>query len=178
MIEKKTPADFRKHIQTYFANKIVASAPTFASELDSIKFAQNLEIGIYNYAIREATEKKIVKSWKNPYFRYLYRDRLQTIYFNLTSSIIQQFLEGEQTPQSFVFLTHQEMRPELWKELLDKKQKRENSQTTVRHSTTDLFTCRKCSSKHCTYYELQIRSADEPATVFVSCLDCGKHWRM
>jgi transcription elongation factor S-II len=28
-----------------------------------------------------------------------------------------------------------------------------------------------------TYYEMQTRSADEPMTVFVSCLNCGKNWK-
>ena len=44
-------------------------------------------------------------------------------------------------------------------------------------ASTDMFKCRKCKSKNCTFYELQTRSADEPATIFVTCLDCGKNWR-
>lgn len=30
---------------------------------------------------------------------------------------------------------------------------------------------------HTDYYEKQTRSADEPMTVFGTCLDCGKKWR-
>ena len=48
---------------------------------------------------------------------------------------------------------------------------------TNTQASTDMFTCRKCKSKRCTYYELQTRSADEPATIFVTCLDCGKNWK-
>ena len=44
-------------------------------------------------------------------------------------------------------------------------------------ASTNMYTCRKCKSTRCTYYEMQTRSADEPATIFVTCLDCGKHWR-
>jgi len=39
------------------------------------------------------------------------------------------------------------------------------------------FTCAKCKSKKTTYYQLQTRSADEPMTTFVSCLNCGKNWK-
>jgi len=44
-------------------------------------------------------------------------------------------------------------------------------------ASTDMFTCKKCKSKRTTYYEAQIRSADEPATIFITCIDCGKHWK-
>ena len=39
------------------------------------------------------------------------------------------------------------------------------------------FKCAKCKSLKTTYYQLQTRSADEPMTVYVSCLNCGKRWK-
>ena len=39
------------------------------------------------------------------------------------------------------------------------------------------FTCARCKGTKTTHYSLQTRSADEPMTVFVSCLTCGKRWR-
>ena len=39
------------------------------------------------------------------------------------------------------------------------------------------FQCNKCKSTKVTYYQMQTRSADEPMTVFLSCLKCGKRWR-
>ncbi len=39
------------------------------------------------------------------------------------------------------------------------------------------FTCGRCKSKKTTYYQLQTRSADEPMTTFVSCLNCDKNWK-
>jgi len=44
-------------------------------------------------------------------------------------------------------------------------------------ATTDMYTCRKCREKKCSYYELQIRSADEPMTKFIKCCNCGYEWR-
>ena len=72
------------------------------------------------------------------------------------------------------FMTHQEMNAEHWKEFIDKKRKRDaNKHSNDMQASTDMFTCKKCRSKNA-YYELQTRSADEPATIFVTCLDCGK----
>ena len=75
-------------------------------------------------------------------------------------------------------MTHQELNPEHWKEYIDKKIKRDASKYNMNiEASTDMFTCKKCKSKKCTYYELQTRSADEPMTIFVSCLDCGAHFK-
>jgi transcription elongation factor S-II len=40
-----------------------------------------------------------------------------------------------------------------------------------------LFTCARCKSIKTTSTQKQTRSADEPMTVFVLCLNCGKRWR-
>jgi transcription elongation factor S-II len=40
-----------------------------------------------------------------------------------------------------------------------------------------LFTCGRCKSVKTTSTQKQTRSADEPMTVFVLCLACGKRWR-
>jgi len=39
------------------------------------------------------------------------------------------------------------------------------------------FTCRKCNQNKTTHYSLQTRSADEPMTVFVTCLTCSNRWK-
>lgn len=139
----------------------------------------NLEKGIFNFAIKEGTSKKIIKKWDNTQFVQLYLDRLRSIYINLKNEdLLIQVKTGEITPQTLAFMTHQEMNQTRWKELIDQKIKRDaNKYVTNIQASTDMFTCRKCKSKKCTYYELQTRSADEPATIFITCLDCGKNWK-
>ena len=39
----------------------------------------NLEKGVYNYAIKEATRQKTVKKWENPQFVTIYTARLRSI---------------------------------------------------------------------------------------------------
>lgn len=159
---------FRRNIQKKFEDLI-------ENETKSI----NLEKGIYNYAIKESNNNKIIKKWDNPYFVQLYLDRLKSIFVNLKNEkLLDKIKTDEIKPQTLAFMTHQEMNEDIWKELLDKKMKRDaNKYTNNIQASTDMFTCRKCKSKRCTYYELQTRSADEPATIFVTCLDCGKNWK-
>jgi transcription elongation factor S-II len=104
---------------------------------------------------------------------------MRSIYINLQNSeLVQQILTGETLPQTVAFMTHQEFNPVRWRDLIEKKRKRDLSKcTNTIEASTDMFTCKKCKSKKCTYYEMQTRSADEPATVFVTCLDCGKNWK-
>jgi DNA-directed RNA polymerase subunit M/transcription elongation factor TFIIS len=35
------------------------------------------------------------------------------------------------------------------------------------------FECKKCKKRKCSITEKQVRSADEPATQFITCLECG-----
>jgi transcription elongation factor S-II len=163
------PQQFRKNI----CNKLLS---VIANEIICI----NLEKGVFNYALKEGTSRKIIKKWDNPYFVQLYLDRLRSIYINLKNNdLLIQLKNGEIAPQSLAFMTHQEMNQMQWNELIEQKIKRDANKynTNTLQASTDMFTCRKCKSKRCTYYELQTRSADEPATIFVTCLDCGKNWK-
>lgn len=39
------------------------------------------------------------------------------------------------------------------------------------------FKCSRCKSQKTWFYQLQTRSADEPMTNFITCSNCGKHWK-
>ena len=169
----ENPEKFRSNV----LNKLKENFGTINDENET--FFINLEKGIYNYAIKEANTKKIIKKWDNIYFTQLYIDRLRSIFINLKNPLFQELIKTDElTPQTIAFMTHQEMNPERWRVLINNKMIRDASKyVTNIAASTDMYTCKKCKSKKCTYYELQTRSADEPATIFVTCLDCGKHWK-
>ena len=75
-------------------------------------------------------------------------------------------------------ISHQEMNPNVWNKLIEKKLKRDKNiaEGDVR-SATDEYKCYKCKKKKCTFYQLQTRSADEPMTTFITCLNCGNRWK-
>lgn len=43
---------------------------------------------------------------------------------------------------------------------------------------TGFFRCGRCKSYKTSYYQLQTRSADEPMTTFVSCLNCNNNFKI
>lgn len=164
----KNPSEFRANVQ----KRLLAFIP-------DENICKNMEKGIYNYSIKEATERQIVKKWDNVYFVHLYIDRLRTLYYNLKSSkVIERITNKEIKPHEVAFMSHQEIMPEKWTILLsDKKIRDENIYAPKLEASTDGFTCRKCKSKECSYYQLQTRSADEPMTTFVTCITCGNRWK-
>ena len=164
----ENPVEFRSQIRNEL-NKLIGNQ----------KFSNNLEIGIFNYSLGDANTRKVVKKWNNPFFVQIYTDRLKSIWINLQNEeLLDKVKSGELETKQLAFMTHQEMIPEKWDAMIQIKAKRTQSKfEDTTDAATDTFTCRKCKSKKCTYYQQQVRSADEPMTTFVSCIDCGNRWK-
>jgi DNA-directed RNA polymerase subunit M/transcription elongation factor TFIIS len=146
-------------------------------KLNNEKHSSNLEKGIFNYTLKEATQRKIIKKWDNKHFVQIYLDRLRSIYTNLNDNIIEQINNETIKAHIVAFMTHQELNPDKWTTLIEAKSKRDaNKFENQFQAATDTFTCRKCKGNECTYYLMQCKSADEPMTCFVQC-KCGNRWK-
>ena len=167
--EINNPEIFRKNIK----DKI----KLFVKNKENL--STNIEKSIYNYCIQTSEKKQIIKKWSNPYFVQLYLDKLKTIIFNLKSKqLIFRLLNKDIDSKQIAFINYTELQPEKWSELLhDKDIRLENRYFPKIEASTDNFTCGKCKSNKCTYYQLQTRSADEPMTTFVTCINCGNRWK-
>ena len=163
------PKKFRENIRRKFIT--LYSLPE--------KDATNIEISSYNWALKEASILKIVKKWENRNFVQIYIDRLRSLYINLKNSdFLNRIKSHEILPQDVGFMSHQEICPEKWHDLIEQKIKLDQSRgQRVVTASTNMFTCRKCFSKECTFYELQTRACDEGTTVYITCLSCNNKWR-
>ena len=147
-------------------------------KLNNEKYAMNLEKGIFNYSLKEADQRKIVKKWDNAFFVQIYLDHLRSIVTNLRPEILKQIEDGTIKPHKVAFMTHHELCPERWATLIETKSKRDKNKFEVNiAASTDAFTCRKCKGNKCTYMQLQTRSADESMTTYVSCITCSARWK-
>ena len=165
----ENPDEFRENIRKHLSTLI-----------NDDKISSNLEKGVLNYSINVSNNKNIVKKWDNGYFVIIYTERLRTVLFNLKNNkeLLNRIKNKEIKAHNLAFMNHQEMDPERWKPLIeDKKIRDKNMYNPQIDANTDNFTCGKCKSNRCSYYQLQTRSADEPMTTFVTCIDCGNRWK-
>jgi transcription elongation factor S-II len=146
--------------------------------LQNEKNSCNLEKGIFNYSLKEAEYRKVVKKWDNKFFVQIYIDRLRSIITNLKGEVLQHINDGTIKPHVVAFMTHQELSPDKWNEMIKAKIIRDkNKFETKLVASTDAFTCRKCKSNQCMHYFQQLRSADEPMTCYLTCCNCGNRWK-
>lgn len=144
-----------------------------------------LEKGIFNFTIEDSKRRQIRPVWENPEFQTLYDIQVRRVVSNMDSKsyvsnnrLMTRYKEGEFKIYDIPYMSYYDLYPEKWKTLSESEMKREAKMLEVDTSmTTDMFLCTKCGKRMCTYYEQQTRSADEPMTIFVRCVNCGKRWR-
>jgi DNA-directed RNA polymerase subunit M/transcription elongation factor TFIIS len=143
-----------------------------------------IEAAIFKKAMDTATFEEIRKTWNSQAFRDVYLAVSRRIVGNLDpASYIKnknlwiRFSTGELTIDDIVRQNYYELCPENWQQMVDRQAKREQIQLEGDFSrATDKWMCHGCKQRKCTYYELQTRSADEPMTIFIHCLNCNKRW--
>ena len=146
---------------------------------------QQLERCIYNGAVKAATQRHIGKAWSHNPFVEMYMIFAKHIAANFhpdayvgNTELFARYKAGEITFQDISEMDTYQLFEERWKESFMQQQVREKRQLEGNKAmATDQFLCMRCLKRECTYYEMQTRSADEPMTIFITCLNCGKHWR-
>ena len=153
--------------------------------LENDKKSRQIEKSIYNCVIDYSKVNNIKRNWDNTHFKSLYLSRIRSVYTNLkcesylkNNSFKERIISGEIDCETISSLSHYDIFPEKWSELFEERARKEKLKYELKpEAMTDIFKCHRCSSRSCTYYEVQTRSADEPMTQFITCLDCNNHWK-
>ncbi|XP_073009855.1 transcription elongation factor TFIIS-like [Typha latifolia] len=113
-----------------------------------------------------------------------HKHKYRSIMFNLradnNTDLRRRVLIGDVKPEKLVDMTPEEMASDERK--LANRQIKEKAlfdceRAGAPKATTDQFKCGRCGQRKTTYYQLQTRSADEPMTTFVTCVNCNNHWK-
>ena len=157
-IDKQTRDDAKKEMKNILTKKL---------DLNSI---YDLETGIYEFSKSYAIDNN------TPYLvESIYADKLNQLICILKSdklaSILKSLKNKDFEAKSIAFLKPEELNPEKFEKIIKKKELEEHKKNNK--ATTNAFKCSKCGKRKCVVEEKQIRSGDEPATVFVECKECG-----
>jgi transcription elongation factor S-II len=75
-------------------------------------------------------------------------------------------------------MTVVELSPKRWKAQIEAQIAKEKHLYSPSGNASIYFYCSSCKKKtKCDYYQMQTRSADEPMTTFVTCLECDRRWK-
>ena len=161
-----TEAASLSNTRTYARNKL-------ESILGDEKKAKNLEILTYNYLISSSTSKSIKKNWKDIKFRRIYLEKLRSLVANL-----KKFPNLKKELASSLFkMERQDFNPEIWNPIIEKVEKRNAYKTQLLPDDyVGIYCCPRCKSMKTTFYVMQVKSADEPMTEFITCRKCDKTW--
>ena len=135
---------------------------------------KEMEASIYTFA----KEYCNVYALDQTFIDMIYNDKLNDILANLDednqlhNTYLCKAINNDALEAFMIaFLSPMELFPACWDDLIKKKQVKEMKAKNM--TSTDKYTCKKCKEKKCTVNLMQTRSADEPMTVFVTCLVCG-----
>lgn len=113
-----------------------------------------------------------------------YKSKYRNISFNLkdkkNSPLRMAVLKRFIPPSKLLEMSNEDLANEELKinrEKVHEKMTRDAMPYNKQEASTDMFRCGKCKERKCNYYQMQTRSADEPLTTFVSCVNCGNRWR-
>lgn len=152
---------------------------------------KNLKVGIKDEDEKEELIQKVINIEDKLYEKYkgegAYINRVLEIIHNLKDENNNEFREkiisGIYDPEYLAIMDENEMVNKNEREKIKKNM--EDNFNSVRSDWDDMhipvtegvYKCRKCGGKKTRQIEKQIRSADEPMTIFITCVTCGNSWR-
>jgi DNA-directed RNA polymerase subunit M/transcription elongation factor TFIIS len=175
-----------------------------ASRLGAGPVARNCEASVLNWSISEIRKFRDVPSWENKRYRHIYKQKAAHLLTELGRDLrVAAALEVQGDHVVFSYKVQPQLVTRLQRKELDAKKvawyppdvlwpdgpyskglmrirKRDLEKEEARKNEKDyegLFKCGKCKSKKTTYYQMQTRSADEPMTTYVTCMNCGCKWK-
>ena len=158
----------------------------FKDLLESEERSKELEHHMLQTVVDMAKKEGYEVDWTNKTFWNMYRTRAISLYENLNpssyvqnkESLLQKLKNGDLSCKVVAEMSPIDLCPARWKSSIERIIETEKKLYSTQKSASIHMWCSSCKKKtKCDYYQLQTRSADEPMTTFVTCLECTKKWK-
>lgn len=144
---------------------------------------RRIERSCFNKAIDECDKRNVSTSFTEPMFVGIYSAECSRIIANLdcvgnvgSSYLIGAIVDGSVNPMTIADMTTHDLCPEASMKEIDEIDIR--SKQSIERNHCGVYRCGKCGESKTEYIEHQTRSADEPATLTVTCMVCYNSWRV
>jgi DNA-directed RNA polymerase subunit M/transcription elongation factor TFIIS len=182
---KKVYGTFLKLFKTNIKKFMEENSIQDFQEEKLLKICLNLERGIFNFTLKYYFDNLNTHDniW-NELFKSMYVNKALSIYLNLDPyntfqnvNLLKKLLNGEINEFELCNLSAKEIFPERYNKIIDEYIVTIENPTEKEDIKDGLFRCGKCKTYKTTYYQIQLRSSDEPMTTFVTCLNCDNRWK-
>jgi DNA-directed RNA polymerase subunit M/transcription elongation factor TFIIS len=132
---------------------------------------KDLEQSIFDFSVKYTEDND------TPFlFEQIYDSKIDEILNQLKKSdtFVQNIKDNKYEIKEIPYLKPEELYPEKFEKIVKKKAVEKAKKDAK--ATTNVFKCPKCKKRKATVVEKQTRAADEPATVFITCEECGYTW--
>ncbi|KAI5481728.1 threonyl/alanyl tRNA synthetase, class II-like putative editing domain containing protein [Pseudohyphozyma bogoriensis] len=125
-------------------------------------------------------EEYVYKQHPPPSGTNVYRQKMRSLFLNLKAAnnpaLREDVVSGDISVSKLYAMKPEDMASEEQR-AINRKLVEENlfkaQGAAPQQAETDAFQCGKCKQRRTMYYQMQTRSADEPMTTFVTCLNCN-----
>lgn len=157
-------------VHTIHASNVFVDTPL--RNLVREKFGSlEIEAAILNRCVADAQKWFVDIDWEVPAFREMYRSRARGLY-------PYRHMATTMGPVEFVNSSPVDQAPDRWRDILQSALEKDKAKYSKKTTANIEMYCRSCKKKSkCDYYQVQTRSADEPMTTFVTCLECDTKWK-
>lgn len=133
------------------------------------KYGKQIEQSIYDFTIDYAMVHDTPYLLEQIYESKV--DEITNLLKDKENYLLKAIKEGVINVLNIGFMKPAELNPDKYNHIINKKKKEEDNINN--QATSSIYTCKKCKKNRCQVTQRQTRSADEPATTFVKCVECS-----
>lgn len=148
----------------------------------------DIVLGLASYSYFIAGEIGAQASFNNEAFRKIIRAKHLMVFSSLENDtaddkLFEDVMDPKSTLKGFdlAFMTRRQLLPKMHEKRLQEQMERQGMEdinvVDPDNMEDGFYECEKCGEKKTTHESRQIRSADEPATIFITCHRCRFVWK-